>query len=971
MYRIRMRRFCLFSALIAMSIMTLCGFPSEVWALDPETPPSHFVWDRWSGDDLPARSLRSVVVGPQGYVWTPSYGGLIRFDGQGFEVFNPPLGFGVTTNGFTVASLGSEGEIWLGGTGGGVFTFVDGDFDCVLEPEESRINTIAAISDDGRGGLWVGGSSGLVRIGMVGQERTLQWIEPLAEYEIAGLAVDRDGMVWAASNAGLFRVSSHGEVVAHPELEGSNIEAIAVNGIGELWAWESDRGLVKISDSGVSVEHARHLDQPTDVKTIYFDRDDGLWVGGVDSVYRLVVDRFEQWPDPTGGGALSFTEDREGNLWFCSYYEGLTRLAEGKFSVFSTDDGLASEMVHSLAEDNDGAIWVGTDQGLSLIRDDRVDEIPPELKRLGDEVVLSVEIDSEGVLWIGTYGDGLHRWDGRSLERLGPGRRVEAFRVRRLLSDGDSLWVGSYNGLFELRDGVFRGWSRADGLRNDFILALERLSTGELLLGSDGGGLHLLAGETLTSLTTDDGLASMFVMDVFEDRNGSVWLATAGGISRYADGEFSNADSTDGLVGRAFLQILEDDHGFLWMTSESGISRVAKNQMEAVMNGRTEKVDAVHFDHADGLLAVKMTGTANALKAEDGRLWFSTMNGVAVVDPGAIVFNDLPPPVAVEEVSVDGRRLVVLNGRFVVPAGFHSLEITSSGLSFAAPEKVLFRYRLVGFSEEWQEMGTRRTAYFTSLKPKDYRFEVTACNNDGLWNNNPSVLTFTVQPRFYQTALFFVGCGLLIFLLGIGAAMIRVLTLTRKERKLAALVDERTRELAEANHELARLARIDGLTEIANFRRFREFIDEEWRRCLRLAQPLSVVMIDTDHFKRFNDRYGHCEGDQALRRVASIVQDAARRPGDLAARYGGEEFVVVLTNTSSEGAARLAELIRSEVAAARVVHEESEFGFLTVSAGVGTVVPDPSTEYDNLITQADNALYRAKAGGRNRVVIAG
>ena len=179
------------------------------------------------------------------------------------------------------------------------------------------------------------------------------------------------------------------------------------------------------------------------------------------------------------------------------------------------------------------------------------------------------------------------------------------------MSDGEILWIGSFNGLFAHRGGLIDRWSREHGLLNDFILAIEPSASGATYFGTDGGGLHVMSEGGIRALTTADGLPSMFVMDLHEDDEGTLWMATASGICRYKRGVFRHIGADQGLVGRAFLQIVEDDHGGLWMTSELGISRVDKTEIEAVLDGTSDRVSALAFDRADGLQAVKMTGTAN------------------------------------------------------------------------------------------------------------------------------------------------------------------------------------------------------------------------------------------------------------------------------------------------------------------------------------------------------------------------
>ena len=182
---------------------------------------------------------------------------------------------------------------------------------------------------------------------------------------------------------------------------------------------------------------------------------------------------------------------------------------------------------------------------------------------------------------------------------------------------------------------------------------------------------------------------------------------------------------------------------------------------------------------------------------------------------------------------------------------------------------------------------------------------------------------------------------------------------------------EVTRLLDAAYQRLQRVSFLDGLTEIANRRRFDEFIDHEWRRGLRSSSPLSMIMIDIDFFKAFNDTYGHQHGDDCLRRVAGALNVGLHRPGDLAARYGGEEFAVVLAGANRAGAVVVAETLRAKVEALAIPHAGSRVSDrITISLGVGSTIPAPESAPSTLIAVADRALYQAKAAGRNRVTVA-
>jgi diguanylate cyclase (GGDEF)-like protein len=248
---------------------------------------------------------------------------------------------------------------------------------------------------------------------------------------------------------------------------------------------------------------------------------------------------------------------------------------------------------------------------------------------------------------------------------------------------------------------------------------------------------------------------------------------------------------------------------------------------------------------------------------------------------------------------------------------------------------------------------------------------VAAVNAEGVSSEKTADLSFRLKPRAFETPWFF---GLLAVALAGAIWMgdrIRVRGVKAREEALRRLVEERTHELAEANARLERLSAQDGLTGVANRRRFDEALDVEWRRGARAQSPLSLVMLDLDYFKAFNDTNGHVAGDDRLRQVAQALVTAAGRAGELVARYGGEEFAVLLPGTGLEDAAAFAERLRLGVERLGLRHNASKVAeVVTVTAGVATLLPSEQSSPARLVAEADGALYRAKREGRNRVVVA-
>jgi diguanylate cyclase (GGDEF)-like protein len=303
------------------------------------------------------------------------------------------------------------------------------------------------------------------------------------------------------------------------------------------------------------------------------------------------------------------------------------------------------------------------------------------------------------------------------------------------------------------------------------------------------------------------------------------------------------------------------------------------------------------------------------------------------------------------------------------------VEIRYAATTLQPPELIRFRFRLDGYDRDWAEVDTRRSAFYTGLPPGRFRFRAASRIGDGPWGEETDLVSLRVLPAYYQTVWFRV----LALILGVSGAVFairrRTVQLRRRQAKLERLVAERTEELRRANERLSELSFSDSLSGIANRRRFDEVLETEWKRGVRFGHPLSLVMVDIDFFKRYNDALGHQAGDRCIVEVARVLQGMARRAGDLVARYGGEEFMLLLPATGAADAAIVAETARAEIEALGIPHPEGASPFVTASFGVATLVPDtlvpePTGDPALLVSSADTALYRAKSAGRNRVEFA-
>ena len=734
--------------------------------------------------------------------------------------------------------------------------------------------------------------------------------------------------------------------------------------------------LARVSPGSVRAYTARDGLPGAPVKDIRRDKDGILWIGTENSgLVRQRGERFEAFTTREGLSnnlVQKVLEDREGNLWVGTQDGGLNRLSEGKFITWTAREGLAADIVWPVLGDRQGNLWIGTSNGgLSRFRDGRFVNFTTR-NGLSSNAVQSLAQDAEGAIWVGTRGGGLNRLKDGKWKRFSTRNGLPSDSVSALQADRDGrLWIG-------MRDGGLAWMDRGrivpvggQSLQRETIHFIHQDRKGDMWIATNGRGLVRYSGGAFTSYTTKEGLSSDIVNVVHEDGDGALWVGTfGGGLNRLREGRIDTWTTAEGLFDDAIFQILEDGQGNLWMSCNKGVFRVGKMELDEVARGARRTLQPVAYGQLDGMRDRECNGANQppGWRMPDGRLYFPTIKGLVTIDPERIHTNKIPPPVVLEQVRVNGEP-VPLSASVEFAPDRESFEFHYTAPSLSVPERVRFRYKLEGLDRDWVEAGSRRVAYYTRIPPDRYRFVVTAANEDGVWNEGGVSVAFRLQPHFWRTAWFFALTAVALGATGLFGYRLRVRQLHKREELLVRQVEERTRQLEEANRTLERLSQLDGLTGVANRRRFDDALDAEWRRGCRTGAPLSLVLLDIDAFKAFNDTYGHLRGDECLRQVAAALAGALGRAGDLVARYGGEEFAALLSGVDGQEAAVVAERLRANVQALRVPHGASPAaGVVTISGGVATLTPTERGVPAALVAAADQALYEAKRRGRNRVV---
>jgi len=695
--------------------------------------------------------------------------------------------------------------------------------------------------EDGAGEIWyVTADHGLGRVRGDASE-LIQDGSGLPADRVNCLAVDPAGHLWVGTEAGLARwADDHFENQTPPDPKPLGVTFLTFNQRGDCWVYANGH-LRLCRDRAWVAEATAWQDLPkASAPTISAHRDAAgntwfchygngmLWVG-TNGVMRTV----------TGGDGLPgnriicWLQDHEGNVWVGADHGGLARIRERQFNVINPGNDAVSKVAMTVCEDAQGAVWMGSSGGgLTRWLDGATTRYPlASLENKG--LVFSMYPDAQpGSFWLSADNEDLCHFDNGEITR--PEWSVHG--VKSILRDRSGrLWLGMRDGLACYADGSLKHLGAREGFRRTDVRALAQDKEGTVWAGTGNGRLYRFGppGDNSGAVATGeayrvpDRWGGQPIWSLYADPQGTIWVGTfRGGLLRFKNGQFTRFMAAQGLPNDVICQILPDHQGNLWLGSYGGIFRASRVDLNAYAEGRADSVAWVTYGRLDGLPTLECSGgyQPSAWQGNDGRLWFATLKGLVSVQPRGMI-NDRPvPAVILEEVVADGKVVArpvqtaqlagIGRANVVIGPGKHYVEFRFTGLSFSAPEQVRFRYRLRELDNLWVEAGTRRSAQYSFLRPGDYHFEVSACNNEGLWNPTVASLTLRIEPHLWETWWFLLGLG--IFLAG-GVALVARTLFTRKLRRQMELLEQQQA----VERDRARIARDihddlgAGLTQIA------------------------------------------------------------------------------------------------------------------------------------------------------------
>ena len=750
--------------------------------------PTGFTRKLWQTQDgLPEQTVQAFAQTPDHYLWIGTTGGLLRFDGARFTLFDQENTPELSGNSVFSLLVSRDGSLWIGIEGGGLVRYQGGNFRAYGSRDGLSDGFVRALYEDPGGTIWVGTDNGLLRF-------------------VAGRLQRVDGVNGTPAIA---------------------VHAIAGDHLGGLWVGGSR--LLRIAQGDVREYRLKGDGSQNRVKSILETADHTVWVGTVSGLHRLRPDSqtFEPVPEIKGTVRV-LRQTTDGTLWMGMIGQGILTMNGQGLNPIKAPDALPSNTVLNVFEDDERNVWIGTQAGLLRLTRTPVRIVPlPQAAdsdfgtiyadRDGSLWVVSTNVfhmrdgvvkpyafpglahvpvrnlfrDRAGAMWIGTDGDGIIRVVGNKILRMTTRDGLVNNFIRAILQSHDgSLWIATDEGLSHWTPHGFINYQMRDGLSYFSIRALLEDRNGDLWIGTERGLNRLHRGVFMHDEATER-LSQEKVWAIHEDADGGLWFgARNDGLYRWKQGKLTHYTTEQGLASNSIYQILEDTRGGFWISGPNGISLLNRHELDAVADHQTQHLSLILYGISNEVETTQIYGGRQPSGCVDihGDVWFPSDRGPIHILRDAA--QRLPfSHVAISQVFVNGRLLPAGQSPLIGP-GNGRLEIVYAPILLRSQDGIRFRYKLDGFDSGWTDASTRRVASYTNLPPGKYDFHVEAFDVNNPQAVSEASLAVVQKPHFYRTPLFVIACFLLVAALIFAIYRFR---LWQIKMRFEAVLDERTR----------------------------------------------------------------------------------------------------------------------------------------------------------------------------------
>jgi ligand-binding sensor domain-containing protein len=721
-----------------------------------------YVSQSWTtANGLPSNNIRAIKRARDGYLWMTTDAGIVRFDGVSFRVFSSFDMPGLLSDRYSFGALleDKQGSLWAGTSDAGVVLYRDGIFRTLTTKDGLPSDRVFRIDEGTDGTIWIFTDPGL---SYWKNDRLMPVASGLGSLVEGALAdpskyFGRDGPYWGKWRRDTFgwQRFAHGEwsrfplplQIIHPE--DLRIESIFEDSKRRLWykLWNYPGEYYCLAHGHLEI----YKGLPRTSFVAYLDKEDHFWISDHNGHSALWKNgRFSALKNFSTPNLFHSLEESDGGLWVATIGAGLFHFRPRLIEWIAHPGG--PEIGATLLRSRTGTVWIGS-LGLAKFGKDPSQVFYPALPGFSNlNLITALYEDRAGTLWVGTR-EGVRWFRNGRFEQDSQIAKIEG-EISAIVQDRSGrLWFGSNRGLYSLWNRRLILYKRADGLAGDLVTALLVDEQDRLWIGTDKG-LSAFSSGRITPWAKPHNWRSGGVTSLYRDNAHVLWVGTYDrGFVRIARDVPTSFTTKQGLPGNAVYQILEDNEGFLWLGTRSGLVRLRKDELNEFATGQLKYITLTRFDDTDGLAhaACVTLGQPGSFKTDDGTLWFSTVGGIAIVNPKSVPVQSHPPDVLIEEELLDQRLASARNGLLKVTPRQANLEIRYTALSSYKPEQIRFSYQLLGLDRDWVDASTRRTAYYSRLPAGEYDFRVIAGNSGGVWNRTGRQLHIVVPPPFYLT----------------------------------------------------------------------------------------------------------------------------------------------------------------------------------------------------------------------------
>lgn len=707
----------------------------------------------------------TMVQDNNGYIWVGTGYGLNRFDGQRFKQYYEEDG--LSNNRVNSLYQDNSGRIWVG-TDSGISVFEN---DTLFTPnflDRFSRYSITAIFSDSNGNVWIGTDGN--GVWKAGNDELIESID-----EKYGLPVERvravdeseDGAIWLGSREGLAKIGADGDVVFFasrfdaPELR---IRDLAAEGPDKVWI-ATRTGLV-LFDNGIFTVY--DLDDGLNderIQSVTVENDNRIWLGTESGVSLFNGEQFQNYTREDGLPAsiiYDTLKDREGNIWLGTLGGGISMYIGDYFKSFDIDNGLTNNVITGFGEDSDDNIWMATYGGGVLRYNGTTFDIFTENEGLADNKVYSIVEDADGRIWIGSSG-GLNIYEN---ERLTLFNAIDypLESVRKVFEDevNEEFWIATYNdGVFRYNEEGYIRYHSGNGLLNNTVMDIKKAENGHIWLATYGG-VSIFDGDGFRHITIADGLPSNGVIHIFKDHKNRTWLSTFNGVAILEEGRVIRLPESENSEIISYFTI-QDRGSNYYVGTNQGLFKVEPENLVSSNEPINRLKSFRLYNKNQGLISNELNA-GGSLLASDGSIWLGTVEGVSQFFPGNMRQSSTPPGIEFEEIMASGNMLQS-NTHYVLNNDQNFLQFSFKGLSFEAPDQVVYEYRMRGLEQGWQITRDSQIRY-PSLSPGEYEFQVRAYNADGVPSEELSKFSFEVLYPFYLRWWFLMIMALLLMSFG-------------------------------------------------------------------------------------------------------------------------------------------------------------------------------------------------------------